>query len=281
MLAGALLAFTLSIDEFIIAYFTAGAGRASTTLPMQIYAMIRFGVTPEINALATLLMLASFTLVLLAQRLNSTGALTLPRTRTLRYPGASLETAAMQTTLERPAAATPHRFDVDDYYRMAEAGILSAKDRVELIEGEIVDMAPIGSEHGGTTNRLTELVARAVADGRVHRERTEPAAPRPPQRAAARPDAAAPTRRRLPRPATRPPPTSCSWSRSPTARSPTTAAPSSPSTPATACPRCGSSIWSAVRSRSAPAQGRRVTPSAAGSARDWRRQRWCQDCPST
>ena len=50
----ALLAFTLSVDEFIIAYFTAGAGRASTTLPMQIYAMIRFGVTPEINALATL-----------------------------------------------------------------------------------------------------------------------------------------------------------------------------------------------------------------------------------
>ena len=40
---------------------------------MQIYAMIRFGVTPEINALATLLMLASFTLVLLAQRLDPTG----------------------------------------------------------------------------------------------------------------------------------------------------------------------------------------------------------------
>ena len=67
----------------------------------------------------------------------------------------------MQTTLERPAAATPHRFDVDDYYRMAEAGILSAKDRVELIEGEIVDMAPIGSEHGGTVDLLSSLVARA------------------------------------------------------------------------------------------------------------------------
>ena len=54
VVAGALLAFTLSLDEFIIAYFTAGAGPSSTTLPMQIYAMIRFGVTPEINALATI-----------------------------------------------------------------------------------------------------------------------------------------------------------------------------------------------------------------------------------
>lgn len=70
VVAGALLAFTLSLDEFIIAYFTSGAGPSSTTLPMQIYAMIRFGVTPEINALATILMLVSFTLVLAAQRSN-------------------------------------------------------------------------------------------------------------------------------------------------------------------------------------------------------------------
>lgn len=70
VIAGALLAFTLSIDEFIIAYFTAGAGQSSTTLPMQIYAMIRFGVTPEINAMATIVMFASFVLVLAAQRIN-------------------------------------------------------------------------------------------------------------------------------------------------------------------------------------------------------------------
>ncbi len=68
VLAGALLAFTLSVDEFIIAFFTAGAGQSSTTLPMQIYSMIRFGVTPEINAMATIVMLLSFTLVFLAQR---------------------------------------------------------------------------------------------------------------------------------------------------------------------------------------------------------------------
>ncbi|MFQ5985231.1 MAG: ABC transporter permease [Alphaproteobacteria bacterium] len=70
VLAGALLAFTLSVDEFIIAYFTSGAGRASTTFPMQIYAMIRFGVTPEINAIATIVVGVSFTLILTAQRLN-------------------------------------------------------------------------------------------------------------------------------------------------------------------------------------------------------------------
>ncbi len=70
VLSGALLAFTLSVDEFIIAYFTAGAGPASTTFPMQIYAMIRFGVTPEINAVATIVLGASFLLILVSQRLR-------------------------------------------------------------------------------------------------------------------------------------------------------------------------------------------------------------------
>lgn len=70
VVAGALLAFTLSVDEFIIAYFTAGAGRASTTLPMQIYSMIRFGITPEINALATIVMAVSVVVLTISQRLN-------------------------------------------------------------------------------------------------------------------------------------------------------------------------------------------------------------------
>ena len=70
VLAGALLAFTLSVDEFIIAFFTAGAGNSSTTLPMRIYSMIRFGVTPEINAMATIVMLFSFTMVFFSQRLD-------------------------------------------------------------------------------------------------------------------------------------------------------------------------------------------------------------------
>ena len=73
IIAGALLAFTLSVDEFIIAFFTAGAGRSSITLPMQIYAMIRFGVTPEINALATIVMSVSVIALALSQRLNKGG----------------------------------------------------------------------------------------------------------------------------------------------------------------------------------------------------------------
>jgi spermidine/putrescine transport system permease protein len=70
VVAGALLAFTLSVDEFIIAFFTSGAGRESTTLPMQIFAMVRFGVTPELNALATLFTIVSVTVLSLAQCLN-------------------------------------------------------------------------------------------------------------------------------------------------------------------------------------------------------------------
>ena len=66
IIAGALLAFTLSLDEFVIAFFTNGP--SSPTLPIVIYSMVRFGVTPEINALATLLVVVSFTVVLLAQR---------------------------------------------------------------------------------------------------------------------------------------------------------------------------------------------------------------------
>ncbi|MCD0449613.1 ABC transporter permease [Actinocorallia sp. API 0066] len=68
IVAGALLAFTLSIDEFVIAFFTAGP--KDPTLPIVIYSMVRFGVTPEINALATVLLAVSFTAVILVQRVT-------------------------------------------------------------------------------------------------------------------------------------------------------------------------------------------------------------------
>ena len=68
LIAGAVLSFTLSMDEFVIAFFTNGP--ETPTLPMVIYSMIRFGVTPEINVLGTLLLAISFVGVILAQRIG-------------------------------------------------------------------------------------------------------------------------------------------------------------------------------------------------------------------
>jgi spermidine/putrescine transport system permease protein len=57
IVAGALLAFTLSLDDFVVSFFTSGPG--STTLPILIYSSVKRGITPEINALAALIILAS------------------------------------------------------------------------------------------------------------------------------------------------------------------------------------------------------------------------------
>jgi Uma2 family endonuclease len=53
------------------------------------------------------------------------------------------------TLLARYPEVSRHLFTVDDYHRMGQAGILAEDDRVELIEGELLEMAPIGSEHAG------------------------------------------------------------------------------------------------------------------------------------
>ena len=67
VVAGALMAFTLSIDDFVITFFTAGVG--STTLPLQIYTMVKIAVTPEVNAISTLLMMLTLALILIASKL--------------------------------------------------------------------------------------------------------------------------------------------------------------------------------------------------------------------
>jgi Uma2 family endonuclease len=55
-----------------------------------------------------------------------------------------------------------HRLTVRDYYRMGEAGIFAPDARVELIEGEIIDMAPIGTRHGAAVKRLVALLTSAL-----------------------------------------------------------------------------------------------------------------------
>lgn len=64
VIAGALLAFTLSLDDVIISFFVAGPG--SVTLPLKVFSMVKFGVTPEINALSTLIILLTVIVICFA-----------------------------------------------------------------------------------------------------------------------------------------------------------------------------------------------------------------------
>ena len=67
VMAGGLLAFTLSFDDFVITFFVSGVG--SSTLPLKIYSMIKFGVTPVINALSTVVLVATIVLIFGGSRL--------------------------------------------------------------------------------------------------------------------------------------------------------------------------------------------------------------------
>ena len=69
LVAGALLAFTLSLDDFVITFFTSGPG--STTFPIKIYSMVRFSVTPEVNAASTVLIVITLALTTAALVIQS------------------------------------------------------------------------------------------------------------------------------------------------------------------------------------------------------------------
>lgn len=68
------------------------------------------------------------------------------------------EVSAMAAELQR------RNINVAEYHRMAEAGILRPRERVELLRGDIVKMAPIGDPHRGTVNRLTRLLSASFSD---------------------------------------------------------------------------------------------------------------------
>lgn len=68
VIAGALMAFTLSIDDFVITFFTAGVD--SETLPLRIYSMVKIAVTPEVNAISSLLMLLTLVIITAVAKLS-------------------------------------------------------------------------------------------------------------------------------------------------------------------------------------------------------------------
>jgi len=69
IIAGALLAFTLSLDDFVITFFTSGPN--TTTFPVKVYSMVRFSVTPEVNAVSALLILLTVVLTTIALKLQN------------------------------------------------------------------------------------------------------------------------------------------------------------------------------------------------------------------
>ena len=62
---------------------------------------------------------------------------------------------------------TRRRFTVHEYHRMAEAGILHEDDRIELMDGELVEMAAVGAPHFNCVNRLNHLLVRRVGDDAI------------------------------------------------------------------------------------------------------------------
>lgn len=71
IISGALIAFTMSLDDFMVSFFVSGPN--STTLPIYIYGQVKRGISPEINALCTILILVSVTLIFLAQFILNRG----------------------------------------------------------------------------------------------------------------------------------------------------------------------------------------------------------------
>jgi len=79
---------------------------------------------------------------------------------------------------------TRYRFTVDNFHRMAAAGVFTEDDRVELLEGEITVMSPIGDRHIAAVDLLNDRLGEALR-GRASRPRAEPGPARTPQRAPA------------------------------------------------------------------------------------------------
>ncbi len=75
----------------------------------------------------------------------------------------------MTTATAPPKTPTQRRFTVEEYYRMAEAGILPSEENVELLDGQIYLMSPIGSEHASCVDRLNRFFVLSVGDDAIVR----------------------------------------------------------------------------------------------------------------
>ena len=127
ILAGALFAFTLSLDEFIITYFLIGA---NNTLPIYIYTQVKFGITPEVNAVATMLLAGSLhsarTRVRAAAAVQARAARRrAAQDRLMRIATAPVSWGIWEMTIDRPDLIPPQTYldtIVDMGYTATETG---------------------------------------------------------------------------------------------------------------------------------------------------------------
>ena len=75
----------------------------------------------------------------------------------------------MTTATAPPKTPTRRRFTVDEYYRMAEAGVFPEEENVELLDGHLYVMSPIGSEHAACVDRLNRVFVRGVGENAIVR----------------------------------------------------------------------------------------------------------------
>jgi hypothetical protein len=145
ILAGGMLAFTLSLDDFVVSFFTTGPG--ATTLPILIYSSVKRGITPEINALSTLLVMASVVattaiMALQNRRDNSSAEHPEPENRSwgAHPPGCRWTAPRVQPSWRRTASQTFELFgalgvfrgDAENRTRGACAPISTSEFRVEF-----------------------------------------------------------------------------------------------------------------------------------------------------
>ena len=89
------------------------------------------------------------------------------REKTMSNVEAAYPVAQTKTPFHPKTGYSRHRWTVAKYHRMMETGLLSKADRVELIEGELIAMAPIGSPHGGEVNYLVRCFAPLMAQDKI------------------------------------------------------------------------------------------------------------------
>lgn len=153
IVAGGLLAFTLSLDDVIISFFVSGA--ESPTLPLKIFSMVKFGVTPEINALSTIMLIFTVIIVVLMELLNNKN---LAKNKILKFSSGVLATILVTSIgLFLMSGKSTQKAEVLNIFNWSEYLPQSVIDKFEQTYGIKINYATYSSNE--------EMLAKIMAGG--------------------------------------------------------------------------------------------------------------------